>query len=108
MRELNELKTEMSKTFKPWMDERDIKELLDREWTSRESWYVGKDGYGTQDFDQAELKKDRYRATGLEYFDLKIDGKDIRIYIHAIHYDWDDEDKMYLSSTAEIVGWDYA
>lgn len=102
MKKLIELKEAFPRTFGAWMNESDIVKELDRRWTSRESWYIGRDGKGTQTLDDVDLINDECDG----YFNLRIEGTDIRVYLHFIEYDYDEEEGIFTSETSEMTGWD--
>lgn len=103
MKKLIELKEAYPRTFKAWMDEGDIIQELDRRWTSRESWYIGRDGYGTQTFDDVDLYGNN-ECDG--YFNLRIEGDDIKVYLHFYEYDYDEEQGIFTLETSSMVGWE--
>lgn len=107
MKKLIELKEAYPNTFKSWMNERDIIEILDSKWTSRESWYLMKNGIGTQDVREAELiDDDGTDATCKGYFNVRIEGDYIKVYLNINLLGWDDEEQNYLCESANMIGWD--
>ena len=102
MKQLVELKDAYPRKFKACMDERYIIQELDRRWTSRESMYIGRDGKGTYTLDDVDLVNNECDG----YFNLRIEGDDIKVYLHFIEYDYDEEEGIFTSETSEMVGWD--
>ena len=101
MKNLMQLKEEYPNTFKGWMNERDIIKVLDSKWTSRESWYLMKNGIGTQNVSEADVKDGECQG----YFNVRVEGDDLKIYLDITLRDWDDEEKQYITESSVIIGW---
>lgn len=101
MKNLMQLKEEYPNTFKGWMNERDIIEVLDSKWTSRESWYLMSNGIGTQNVSEADVND----GECLGYFNVRVEGDDLKIYLNITLSDWDDEEKQYLTESSVMIGW---
>lgn len=103
MKKLEELKVEFPKYFPNWMDEDDIISKLDSMWTSREYWYVDRDGLGTQTIVEANIQDDKCEG----YFWLELDSQNrIKVWLEIGFEDWDDDEQTYMMEYSSIVGWD--
>lgn len=108
MKKFELLKEEFPNTFKDWMDEDDIKEILDRKWTSRESNYIMENGIGTYDVNEAKIYKDEHGNDVCDsYCNIEVEfRKYIKVYMLEHLYDYDEEEKTYTTMVNEMKGWE--
>ena len=65
--------------------------------------YIGRDGEGTYTLDDVDLYGNN-ECDG--YFNLRIEGDDIKVYLHFYEYDYDEEQGIFTLETSSMVGWE--
>lgn len=107
MRELQELKEVYPTIFDSWMTDHDIIMELDRLHTSREYCYLNRKGFGVYDIND-DVEVIDGKCEGYYHQELTWNGsKSIKVILEIYLEDWDEEEKMYLSESAKVVGWEY-